>query len=97
MSNDDFCASKVWKNPTHPKYLIIGRNLETVITGICLIHQNSSEQPRIQTETEQGVMCTGLRTEMEYSGCNGMEFKTLLQSIAPYRSKTHYVKINLVN
>ena len=34
---------------------------------------------------------------MEYSGKNGTEFKTLLGSLAPYRSKTHYVKINIVN
>ena len=86
-----------FENLRNLEYLRIGRNLETVITGICLVHRDSPEQPRIQTKTEQGVMCTGLRTKMKYSGRNGMKFKTLLRSVAPYRSKMHYVKINTVN
>ena len=89
-----------FENLRNLEYHGIGWNLETVITGICPVHWNSPEQLGIQTKTEQRVMCTGLRTKMEYSDRNGTEFKTLLRSVAPYRSKMrkmHYVKINIVN
>ena len=86
-----------FENLHNLKYFGIGRNLETVIIGTFPVHRNSPEQSRIQTEREQGVMCTRLRTKMEYSNRNETEFKKLLRSLAPYRRKMHYVKINIVN